>query len=240
MYKVLSITYEGRYCISEILAGKYSTFNPFKPEQTDGVISITYPSWTDELDFIPFIGISKNDIKIEYTTSFIQDLIDTSLQNFRLEANLCWLEANAAASHLVIKGRNLDDVSQYPIGAGAVHVLNDDTANEFYVTPSTQGMVEIKQHIQENNALIKDMMYSLTNAAANSSGEALKIRISTKMQDLVGLIKNIGRGITLSLEQIDKIMTGGVNKDIIEYIPYTTFGDVSEYLNENKEDITNN
>lgn len=234
IYKVLSITSEGKYCISEILASKYSTFDPFHPTPSDGVISISYPSWTEELDFIPFIGISKNDIKIEYTTSFIQDLIDISLQNFRLEANLCWLEASAAASHLVVKGRNLDDMSSYPIGAGAVHVLNDETAQEYYVTPSTQGMTEIKQHIQENNVLIQEMMYSLTNAAANSSGEALKIRISTKMQDLVGLIKNVGRGITLSLEQIDRIMTGGINKDLIEYVPYTTFGDVSEYLKENE------
>ena len=233
IYKVLSINSEGKYCISEILASKYSTFDPFHPTPSDGVISISYPSWTEELDFIPFIGISKNDIKIEYTTSFIQDLIDISLQNFRLEANLCWLEASAAASHLVVKGRNLDDLSSYPIGAGAVHILNDETADEYYVTPSTQGMNEIKEHIQENNVLIQEMMYSLTNAAANSSGEALKIRISTKMQDLVGLIKNVGRGITLSLEQIDRIMTGGINKDLIEYVPYTTFGDVSEYLKEN-------
>ena len=234
IYKVLSITAEGRYCITEMLASAYQTFDPLHPSNGNGIISITYPSWTGELNFIPFTAVSKLDTTLEYSTSFIQDLIDTSLQNFRLEANLCWLEANAAASHLVIKGRNLDDVSNYPIGAGAVHLLNDDTSQEYYVTPSTAGMTEIKDHLQENNSLIKEMMYSLTNAAANSSGEALKIRISTKMQDLVGLVKNVGRAITLSLEHIDEIMNSGINKDVIDYCPYTTFGNVEEYIKEEK------
>lgn len=74
---------------------------------------------------------------------------------------------------------------------GAVHILNDDTAQEYYVTPSTAGMTEIKQHIIENKNLANEMMYNLTNVAANSSGEALKVRINSKMQDLIGLVKNI-------------------------------------------------
>lgn len=105
----------GRYCITEILGANYSTFDHENPSFSQGVISITYPSWLNELDFIPFIPVSKFDTTISYGPSFIQDLIDISLQNFRLEANLCWLEANAAASHLVIKGRNLDDVTNYPV-----------------------------------------------------------------------------------------------------------------------------
>lgn len=232
IYKILSITNEGRYCVAEVLASAYSTYNPENPEFTSGVLSIEYPSWTDELNFIPFVPISNLNTTIKYGPSFIQDLINVSLQNFRLEANLCWLEANAAASHLVIKGRNLEDASQYPIGAGAVHILNDDTAQEYYVTPSTQGMAEIKQHIQENLNLANEMMYNLTNAAANSSGEALRIRISSKMQDLVGLIKNVGRGITLSLEHIDKILNLGINKDGIEYIPFTNFINLQDILND--------
>lgn len=239
MYKVHSVTKEGRYCIAEVLASSYATYDPDFPTLSDGVLSLIYPTWTSELNFIPFTPISKLDNTIQYGPSFIQDLIDLSLQNFRLEANLCWLEANAAASHLVIKGRNLDDASNYPVGAGAVHLLNDDTANEFYVTPSTQGMAEIKQHIQENIALANEMMYNLTNAAANSSGEALKIRITSKMQDLVGLVKNIASGITLSLEHVDKILNNGINKDIVEFIPYIDFANLSELLQENKEEVIN-
>lgn len=231
IYKVHSLTVEGRYCITELLAGSYSTFDQVNPQSSNGILSITYPAWTSELDFVPFTAISKFDTSLKFGPSIIQDLIDISLQNFRLEANLCWLEANAAASHLVIKGRNLDDVSNYPVGAGAVHLLNDDTANEFYVTPSTQGMTEIRQHIQENTSLANELMYNLTNVAANSSGEALKIRISSKMQDLIGLIKNVGNGITLCLENIDRIMNAGVNKDAIEYNPYLGFANVESYFN---------
>lgn len=237
LYKVLSITNEDRYCESIVTAESYNGFDPSSPEsKKNGVLSITYPSWASELNFIPFVPVSKDSTTIKYGPSFIQDLIDISLQNFRLEANLCWLESNAAASHLVIKGKNLDNVSNFPVGAGAVHLLNDDTAQEYYVTPSTAGMSEIKEHIKENTALAQDMMYSLINASANSSGESLKVRISTKTQDLIGLVKNIGNGITLALEMIDNIINNGVNKDKIEYIPYTEFSNIEEYIGTNKEE----
>lgn len=235
IYKVHSLTAEGRYCVAEVLAQSYSTYDPEFPQMSSGVLSITYPSWTSELDFVPFVPIARFDTTFDFGPSFIQDLIDISLQNFRLEANLCWLEANAAASHLVIKGRNLDDASNYPVGAGAVHLLNDDTAQEYYVTPSTQGMTEIKQHILDNNALANEMMYNLTNVAANSSGEALKIRITSKMQDLIGLLKNIGYGITLILEDVDKILNQGINKDIIEYRPYLGFANIEEYIGKSED-----
>lgn len=96
-------------------------------------------------------------------------------------------------------------------------------------------MNEIRQHIQENTSLANELMYNLTNVAANSSGEALKIRISSKMQDLIGLLKNIGNGITLSLEQIDRIVNSGVNKDIIEFVPYLGFADVETIFNGNNK-----
>lgn len=230
IYKVHSLTKENRYCITEILASSYSTFNHELPQIADGVISLYYPSWTTELNFIPFTPVSKRETSIEFGPAFIQDLIDISLQNFRLEANLCWLEANAAASHLVVKGSNLNDCSNYPVGAGAVHIINDESAQEYYVTPSTQGMTEIKAHIQENIAIANELMYNLTNVAANSSGESLKIRINSKMQDLIGLLKNIGYGITLTLEDVDKILNGGINKNMIEYRPYLGFADINEFI----------
>ena len=97
-------------------------------------------------------------------------------------------------------------------------------------------MSEIKEHIKENTALAQEMMYSLINASANSSGESLKVRISTKTQDLIGLVKNIGNGITLALEMIDNIINSGVNKDKIEYIPYINFSNIEEYIGTNKEE----
>ena len=230
IYAVHSITSEGRYCKAEVLAQSYSTYDPDHPQMSNGVLSLSFPSWTSELEFIPFVPISRFDTTIKCGPSFIQDLIDISLQSFRLECNLSWLEANCAASHLVVKGRNLDEMSQYPVGAGAVHVLNDETAQEYYVTPSTQGMAEIKAHILDNNTLAAEMMYSLTQVAANSSGEALKIRISSKMQDLVGLIKNIGYGMTLILEDVDRILNQGLNRDVIEYRPYLGFANIEEYI----------
>lgn len=230
IYKVHGLDFEGKYYIAEVLAQSYQTFPIGRPQLNDGVISIIYPSWSSELDFIPFTAVSKFDTQITFGPSIIQDLIDISLQNFRLQANLCWLEANAAASHLVVTGDNLDDCSQYPVGAGAVHILNDSTAKEYYVTPSVAGMSEIREHIQQNNQLANQLMYSLTNVAANSSGEALKIRLSSKFTDLVALVKNIGVGITLALEQVDKIVNNGVNKDIVQYVPYIDFANIKTYL----------
>lgn len=236
IFKILSINREGNYYECEIPQNVYGQFifeDPMLAREKH--ISYVEPAWTNNLDFIPVVGINKLDCTFKYTQAFIQDLIETSLANFRLTCTLAWLENNCAASHLVITGKNLDDVSSYPIGAGAIHVLSDESASETYVTPSTSGMDEVKKHLSENNILMDQMQYSLLNAGANSSGEALQFRISVKCSDLVSLIKNIGSCITRGLEMIDKIVNNGVNEDIIEFIPYTMFDQVSEYIGENNE-----
>jgi hypothetical protein len=55
------------------------------------------------------------------------------------------------------------------------------------------------------------------------------------MQDLIGLLKNIGYGITLVLENVDKILNQGINKDIIDYRPYLGFANLEEYIGVSKE-----
>lgn len=234
LYKILSLDAQNNYYEVEIPQGKYTTFNFKNPLMNkENIISFYQPTWTNTIDFIPAIGINKLDNTFKYSTSFIQDLIETSLHNYRLSCTLGWLQNSCAASHLVIKGKNLDDIQSYPIGAGAIHVLNDESASEEYVTPSTNGMDEIKKHINENNNLMNAMEYSLLNAGANSSGEALQFRISVKCADLVALIKNIGNAITRALQMIDKIVNNGSNKDIIEFIPYTDFDKINSYINTN-------
>ena len=237
MLTIHGLNSSGVYYIAKIFYNDYQTFNFSSPE-VSRCISYYEPSWNTQLDFIPFVAINKLDCTVKYDTSFVQDLINLSLENYRLSCNLGWLEQAASSSHLVIKGKNLDgDVNDYPIGATAVHLLRDDTAQEYYVTPSTAGMAEIKEHIQQNNELISNMQYSLLNASANSSGEALQFRIAVKVTDLIGLVKNIGKAITLSLEYIDEIINAGVNKDSIEYLPYLDFDKVSSFLgNESEEE----
>lgn len=231
LYKVLSINSEGVYYEAEMPQRLYNTFDFERPELSrDNLLSYYIPSWNNPLDFIPVIAISKSDCTFKYDTAFVQDLIELSLTNFRLSCNLAWLESNCAASHLVIKGKNLDDISEYPVGAGAIHVLNDESADEQYLTPSTNGMTEIKDHIKENNILIDQMNYNLLNAGANSAAEALQFRIAVKVADLVALINNIGSGITRGLEMLDQIVNDGKNIDSIEFIPYTQFDKTSEYL----------
>ena len=44
IYKVHSLTADERYCITEMLASNYSTFDPLNPSIEDGILSITYPS----------------------------------------------------------------------------------------------------------------------------------------------------------------------------------------------------
>lgn len=230
IYKVLGLDAANEYYECEFLQMYYSQFNFKYPESHKFLLNYHKPTWTSTIDFIPFIGINKVDTTIKYQNSFIQDIINLSLQNYRLSCNLGWLQSSSAASHLVIKGKNLDNIQNYPTGAGAIHVLNDDTAQEYYVTPSTAGMSEIKEHIKDNNTLIDAMTYSLINAAANASGQSLKFRIAVKVADLIALIKNIGNAITLSLEYIDKIINNGINKDLIDYKPYLNFADLNEYI----------
>lgn len=226
----------GIYYQLEIPQQVYSQINLQKPLQTRNLLlSYNEPSWVTTLDFIPIVAVNNLDCSIKFAQSFIQDLINCSLQLYRLSCNLGWLEQASAASHLVIKGKNLD-INDFPIGAGAIHVLNDETAEEYYVTPSTAGLTEIKEHINQVQGLIDSMQYSLLHAGDNSSGESLKFRIAVKCSDLVNLVKNIGKAITISLQFVDAIMNGGQNKDLIEYIPYIDFDKINTYLG--NEDIT--
>ena len=236
IYKILSINSDGNYYECEIPQNVYGQFifdNPMLAREKH--ISYVEPAWTNNLDFIPVVGINKLDSTFKYTQAFIQDLIETSLTNFRLSCTLAWLVNNCAASHLVIKGKNLDDITNYPVGAGALHILNDETADEEYLTPSTNGMDEVKKIINDNNLLMDQMQYSLLNAGANSAAEALQFRISVKVADLVALVKNIGNCLTRGLEMIDLIMNNGANKDLIEFIPYTDFSQISEYIGDTTE-----
>lgn len=231
IYKILSVNNEGNYYECEIPQNMYGQFifdTPLAIQEK--IISYFEPQWTTPINFIPVIGINKLDCTFKYDVAFVQDLIDTSLANFRLSCNLAWLESNCAASHLVITGKNLDDVTNYPVGAGAIHVINDESAKEEYLTPSTNGISEIKDHIKENNDLIDAMTYNLLNAGANSAAEALQFRIAVKVADLVQLIKNVGNGITRGLEMMDQIVNNGNNIDSIEYNPYLQFDKSSEYL----------
>jgi hypothetical protein len=207
LYTIYGLNAEGIYYEIEIPQQYYQDFDFDYPEKSkQNSLSIYYPSWTRELNFIPVVAVNALDCTLKYNVSFIQDLINLSLQNYRLTCNQGWLEQACSASHLVIKGKNLDGIDDYPIGAGAIHVLNDDTAEEYYVTPSTQGISEIKEHIDQNNALINEMQFSLLNSSANSSGEALQFRIAVKCSDLINLLKSVGNAITLSLENIDEII----------------------------------
>lgn len=230
LFKICALDGNKEYYEAEIPQNAWTTFNLDNPESNKTIISYYKPVWTNTLNFVPFVAINKLDTTLKYDTAFVQDIISLSLENYRLTCLLGWLEQNCAASHLVIKGSNLEDASDYPIGAGAVHVLCDDNSQEYYVTPSTQGIAEIKAHINENNDLIQNQMYTLLDAAANSSGESLKFRIAVKCADLVALIKNIGNAITLGLELIDDIVNNGGNKDQIEFIPYTDFDKISTYV----------
>ena len=231
LYKVLSINSDGNYYEAEMPQQLYTTFDFEHPLRTkENLISYIEPAWNNNLNEIPVVAISKTDCTFKYDTAFIQDLIELSLTNFRLSCNLAWLENNCAASHLVIKGKNLDDVTNYPVGAGAIHVINDESASEEYLTPSVNGMDEIKKHMTENNALIDGMNYNLLNAGANSAAEALQFRIAVKVCDLVALIKNVAAGITRGLEMMDQIVNDGKNIDSIEFNPYLEFDKTSEYL----------
>ena len=93
----------GIYYEAEIPQCNYSEFDFAYPQNNNFALSYYEPSWTDYLDFIPVIAVNNLDCTIKFTNAFIQDLINCSLQQYRLSCNLGWLEQQSASSHLVIK-----------------------------------------------------------------------------------------------------------------------------------------
>lgn len=70
-YKVLGLTDDNRYYEAIVTAESYNGFKTHQPETNkNGLLSINYPTWSTELDFIPFIPISKETTTIKYRTFF--------------------------------------------------------------------------------------------------------------------------------------------------------------------------
>lgn len=99
------------YYICEIDQTAFSTFDFEDPESSG--YNVVYPEWHRRLNFVPFVQISNRNNKIIFGDSFIQDLIDCSLQIFKLSAKQGWLFRNSTASHLFIRTQNTDMLRYY-------------------------------------------------------------------------------------------------------------------------------
>lgn len=222
MYKLLALDGEGLYYEAIFLQPAWGTFDILNPSASS-CISLVYPEFYGNIDFIPFVAINSNNCELKWETPFIQNLINTSLSIFQLDADLrmgLFMQSNG---FLAIYGTNSkpDEVTQ---GMFAVNIFKDSGASAEYVTPDATGMQAQMSKLTELNAQAVQQIYSILNVSEGSSGDALALRISASTTSLVSLVKNVASGITRICELIGKIMN--VPEDSIEYIPYLDFAKI--------------
>jgi hypothetical protein len=80
LYKILGLTKDGIYYEAEIPQRFYTDFDLDYPENSKKqIITLYYPSWTNEINFIPVVAINALDNTLKFGPSFIQDLINLIL-----------------------------------------------------------------------------------------------------------------------------------------------------------------
>lgn len=227
-YKILGIDAEGEYYQALIQASDWQKFNLKYPSNSE-YLQLVYPEFYEKLNFIPFVAVNAKTCELKWSeTSFIQNLINLSLNIFKLDAQLkqgLYMQANG---FLAIYGSNLKP-SEVIQGMYAVNVLKDSGAKMEYITPNHSGIQLQKQVLENMRAEAMTYIYSIVNAGENASGESIKLRLQFTTTSLVGLVKNVGNAITRALEYIATIMDENI--DQVDYKPFIDF----TVLNEEKE-----
>jgi len=198
-YKVLGLNEAGEFYIAIIQNGMWNQFNIDNPESSN-YIELIYPEFYSRLDFIPIVIFSATSTEFNndycyQNTSAIQPLINLSLNIFQQDANLKSSLHMQANPTLFIYGSKAKP-SELTLGPYAINVVQDSSAKAEYASPNFGG-IQIQQTVLEKmKEEAQSMIYSILNAAGNSSGDALSIRLQAATLNLVSITKNIGVAIT--------------------------------------------
>lgn len=223
---VCGLTEDGIYYEAKMLDSMYSKFNFLNPlESQSSCETLSFPTWNGAIDFIPAVFVNKDNLKVEWKESPIQNLIDTSLSIFQITADMRFLMHQQSSSTLVIQGTDVDGKA---IRTGVGNVLNlvDSGASANYIAPSVAGLQAMQACLTEQHTLAQSSLLTLTDAGAGSSGEALALRMNDKTSELIGIVSIIGKAIQRELEMIGIIM--GENIDNIIFNPYIAFLSTNE------------
>ena len=234
---VKGINFEGRYFEAKMLESSYSKFNFDNPEESKDLISLSFPKWFSELNFIPAVYVNKDTLKLEWKESPIQNLIDTSLSIFQMTADMRFLMHQQSSSTLVISGTDMDGKG---IRTGVGNVLNlvDGGSKGEYIAPSVAGLNAMQECLSEQHKLAQSDLLTLTEAGAGSSGEALALRLNDKTSELIGIVSIVGKALQRELELIGKIMNQNI--DEIVFSPYIGFGGITNNEETSEDTDSNN
>ena len=221
---VCGLNEDGIYYEAKMLESMYSKFNFLNPlESQSSCESLSFPTWNGSINFIPAVFVNKDNLKVEWKESPIQNLIDTSLSIFQMTADMRFLMHQQSSSTLVIQGTDVEGKA-LRTGVGNIINLIDQGASANYIAPSVAGLQAMQNCLTEQHSLAQASLLTLTDAGAGSSGEALALRMNDKTSELIGIVSIIGKAIQRELEMIGIIM--GENIDQIVFTPYIGFGNV--------------
>ena len=236
---VKGLNSEGVYFEAKMIEEAYPKFNFDNPEDSkDSCVSLSYPRWFNELNFIPAVYVNKDTLKLEWKESPVQNLIDTSLSIFQMTADMRFLMHQQSSSTLVISGNDMEGRS-VRTGVGNVLNLTDTGSKGEYIAPSVAGLQAMQSALTEAHELAQADLLNLVDVGKQASGEALALRISDKTSELVGIINSIGKAIQRELEIIAIIMNENI--DSVIFTPYVNFGNVqSQEQDHTTEEVNSN
>lgn len=236
---VKGLDINGNYYEAKMKEGNYSKFNLLDPIQSkDSCESLSFPVWNSQINFVPVVYINKDNLKLAWNESPIQNLIDVALAIFSLNADLRFLLSQQSSSTLVISGTDLESKG-IKTGCGAIINLIDNGSKAEYIAPNTSGLSEMNNQLVNLHEIAKSQLLNLVDVGKDASGEALSLRVSDKTSELIALVDNVCRGLTRELELIGQLI--GENIDQIEFKSNIglMFNDLNneENINRNNEEV---
>ena len=165
-----------------------------------------------ELDSIPFVALSGNELNLNPTQPPLMSLVDTNLSMYRTSADLEHGRHFTALPTPYVTG--IDGDSELRIGSGSAWILPDSSSKAGYLEFTGQGLQALEKAVEEKRGIMAGLGASLlqTQKAGIESAESMRLRQNSEASVLVGAVLSVQEGIAKALSMMAE--WEGVSGDI--------------------------
>ena len=152
-----------------------------------------------ELDSIPFVALSGNELNLNPTQPPLMSLVDTNLSMYRTSADLEHGRHFTALPTPYVTG--IDGDSELRIGSGSAWILPDSSSKAGYLEFTGQGLQALEKAVEEKRGIMAGLGASLlqTQKAGIESAESMRLRQNSEASVLVGAVLSVQEGIAKAL-----------------------------------------
>mgnify|MGYP003647179137 FL=1 len=164
------------------------------------VVDEIYPTKVgQELDSLPFVALSGNELNLNPSQPPLMSLVDTNLSMYRTSADLEHGRHFTALPTPYVTG--IDDTNELKIGSGSAWILPDASSKAGYLEFTGQGLQALEKAVEEKRGIMASLGASLlqTQKSGVESAESIRLRQNSEASVLVGAVLSVQEGIAKAL-----------------------------------------